>query len=83
MYWYDYFDKDVLIRYIGEGPEILHKGDECWSHLTPRPDYKDELYCRAIYLGQGCWECLRSIDEAEALEILREWGYTENPPSEK
>ena len=83
MYKYDYFDKDVLIRDIGECPEILHKGDECWSQLTPRPDYKDESYCRAIYLGQGCWERLRSIDEAEALEILREWGYDGNPPSEK
>lgn len=67
--------KDKVVR--------IKKGDECRSSLQPRPDYKDELYCRAIYLGQGCWERLRSIDEAEALEILREWGYTENPPSEK
>lgn len=83
-YSYDKFTKDVLIRKISDelGPEILHKGDKYWSRLRPREDYKDEEYCRAIYLGQGCWEDLRRINELEALEIIREWGYEENPPSE-
>ena len=36
-----------------------------------------------MYLGQGCWEDLRRINESEALEILHEWGYEDNPPSEK
>lgn len=63
-------------------PQILHKGDKYWSALRPRPDYKDEEYYRAVWLGQGCWAELCSIDEAEALEILREWGYEEIPPSE-
>ena len=84
-YSYDKFSKDVLIRSIDDeiGPEILHKGDTQWSPLRPREDYKDEEYCRAIYLGQGCWEDLLRIDETEALEILREWGYEEVPPSKK
>lgn len=33
---------------------------------------RDEEYCRAVYLGQGCWEDLRRINESEALEILHE-----------
>ncbi len=84
MYRYDVFSKDVLIHssFDENGPHILHKGDKQWSQLRPRPDFKDEEYCRAIYLGQGCWEALRTIDESEVLQILREWGYEENPPFE-
>ncbi len=83
-YSFDRVSKSVLIRELSEEgwPEILHKGDKCWSPLRPRPDFKDEDYCRAVYLGQGCWEDLQSIDETEALKILHEWGYEENPPSE-
>ena len=53
-YSYDKFSKDVLIRKISDelGPEILHKGDKQWSRLRPREDYRDEEYCRAVYLGQ-------------------------------
>ena len=84
-YSYDKFSKDVLIRKISDelGPGILHKGDKQWSRLRPREDYRDEEYCRAVYLGQGCWEDLRRINESEAFEILHEWGYEDNPPSEK
>ncbi|MBE6063424.1 MAG: hypothetical protein E7207_07710 [Clostridium butyricum] len=83
-YSYDKFSKDVLIRKIDDeiGPEIIHKDDKQWSRLRTREDYRDEEYCMAIYLGQECWEDLRRIDESEALEILREWGYVDNPPSE-
>ena len=75
----------MLIRKISDelGSEILHKGDKQWSRLRPREDYQDEEYCRAVYLGQGSWEDLRRINESEALEILHEWGYEDNPPSEK
>lgn len=84
-YQYDYRFKDVLIRHLdGEtSPEILHKGDVKWEILRPRPDYKDESYCRAVFLGQGCWEDLKRITEEEALQILGEWGYSEMPPAAK
>ena len=36
---------------------------------------KHEFYARAIYLGQGCWDELYIIDEWEAMNMLREWGY--------
>ena len=82
-YEYDFRTKNVLIRKLDKDspPEILHKGDEKWEILAPRLDYKDESYCRAIYLGQGCWEDLERITEEKAEEILKQWGYTENPPS--
>lgn len=81
-YEYDKRTKNVLIRRLNESGkiEILHKGDNQWSHLIPRQDYKDESYCRAIYLGQGCWEDLSRITSEEAAEILKQWGYTEDPP---
>lgn len=77
-YQYDYVNKDVLIRRKdGETPpEILHRGDKEWEKLYPRPDYKDEDYCRAVYLGQGCWEDLKNITPEEAEIILAEWGYS-------
>ncbi|WP_029232226.1 hypothetical protein [Butyrivibrio sp. VCB2006] len=81
-YEYDFRYKDVLIRKRGNGltPEILHKGDTKWSELIPRPDYKDESYARAVYLGQGCWENLETISDEEAEDILKSWGYDVNPP---
>ena len=85
FYEYDYVSEDVLIRQLdGETtPEILHKGDTKWEYLRPRPDYKDESYCRAVYLGQGCWEDLKTINQDEADKILKQWGYTEDPPKAK
>lgn len=82
VYQYDFVSKDVLIRRLDDEnvPEILHKGDERWDILSPSADYKDEEYCRAVYLGQGCWEDLKFITEDEAAAILKEWGYTEDPP---
>ncbi len=80
-YEYDVVKKNVLIR-IGADrkPEILHRGDKCWCLLMPRPDNPDDLYCRAIFLGGGCWEDLEFIDDFEVQEILEEWGYDEMPP---
>ena len=68
--------QNVLIRKADKDsiPEILHKGDKKWMPLKPQPDYRDEDYCRAIYLGQGCWEDLEQITEEEDAEILKEWG---------
>ena len=83
-YQFDTFTKSVLIRCRKDGvPEILHKGDKEWIHLTPRQDYKDESYCRAIYLGQGCWEDLHSISEEEAEAILKEWGFSDESVNEQ
>ena len=80
IYHYDSYNKNVLIRERGNGnyPEILHKGDDQWSDLKPHPNDKDELYTRAIWLGEGCWEWLDSITEQQAQEILEEWGYEGN-----
>lgn len=79
-YEYDYAFDDVLIRIENDSrPEILHKGDRHWEYL----DGKDDMYFRAIFLGQGCWEDLIKVSEAEAEKFLKRWGYTENPPSAK
>ena len=81
-YEYDSYRKSVLIRNQGKDyyPEILHKGDNQWSVLAPKPNDPDESYTRAVWLGQGCWENLDLISEEEAERILKEWGYDQNPP---
>jgi len=60
QYIFDIRKRNVLIckRDKDSSFEILHKGDEQWKPLKPQPDYQDENYCRAMYLGQGCWEDL-------------------------
>lgn len=59
------------------------RGDKQWKALYPKPDPNpDELYTRAIWLGEGCWECLDDITEQEAEKILKEWGYIEMPPGD-
>ncbi|MBR0429050.1 MAG: hypothetical protein IJK17_03065 [Lachnospiraceae bacterium] len=81
-YEYDSYRKNVLIRNQGKDcyPEILHKGDKQWSRLYAYYDNPDDMYVRAVYLGQGCWEDMDFISEEEAEEILRSWGYNCNPP---
>ena len=76
QYTFDIRKRIVLIRKRdSDGSlEILHKGDNEWKPLKPQPDYRDEEYCRAMYLGQGCWEDLEQITEEEAVEILKGWG---------
>lgn len=83
-YQYDSVEKDVLIRYVEDNQfhEILHKGDKAWRALYPQPNDNDELYTRAIWLGEGCWECLDDITEQEAEKILKDWGYDEMPPGD-
>ena len=55
QYIFDIRKRNVLIckRDKDSSFEILHKGDEQWKPLKPQPDYQDENYCRAMYLGQG------------------------------
>lgn len=48
--------------------------------LAPKPNDEDELYTRAVWLGEGCWEDLDEITEEEAEQVLRDWGYSQNPP---
>lgn len=80
-YQYDSQYKNVLIRTAqGRFPEILHKGDKQWSILAPKPNDPDDMYTRATNLGGGCWERLDDIDEDMAENILKEWGYDDNPP---
>ncbi|MBQ3755873.1 MAG: hypothetical protein II873_01995 [Oscillospiraceae bacterium] len=71
--YYEYdWECEVLIRIPREGlPKIFYRQEMQWRDF----DAADELYDRAIYLGQGCWERLRSIEEEEALQILKDWGY--------
>ena len=78
QYIFDIRKQNVLIRKRDKNSafEILHKGDEQWKLLKPQPDYQDENYCRAMYLGQGCWEDLEEISEEEAAMVLKEWGYS-------
>ncbi|MBP5385537.1 MAG: hypothetical protein J6Y57_11290 [Lachnospiraceae bacterium] len=75
-YEYDYVYKDVLIRSgetkTGYSVEILHKGQSEWKPLMSSGE--DESYARAIFLGQGCWEDLKSVTEEEADAIMEEWG---------
>ena len=51
-------------------PMIFYRSEMCWRDFEPQ----DELFDRAIYLGQGCWERLHTIEEKEALQILEAWG---------
>jgi hypothetical protein len=67
--------KQVLIRICrDEAPLIIDKNDLRWRNLGP----DDDMYARAIYLGQGCWEDLTTVTKEEGDKILREWGYSEN-----
>ena len=81
IYSFDRTTKDVLIRRLdGESVvEILHKGDKNWALLAPRADYRDEEYCRAVYLGQGCWEDIEFITEEKAMEIMAQWEHADQP----
>ncbi len=81
IYQYDVRKKDVLIRTDKDRkPEILHRGDEKWQLLMPKPEDPDDEYTRAVWLGGGCLEDLESLDDIDLEEILEEWGYQENPP---
>ena len=70
--YYEYDEEfDVLIRMPEKGsPKIIKKRDPQWKYL----DSSNDMYARAIYIGQGCWERLVKISEEEGLRILQEWG---------
>lgn len=64
--------RQVLIKCSSaDSPKIIEKNYLVWRDLGPQ----DEQYARAIYLGQGCWERLDTVDEEEARRILTNWGY--------
>jgi len=67
-------ERQILIKCPSEGrPKIIEKGELIWRDFAPQ----DEPYARAIFLGQGCWERLDTIDEEQARRILKEWGCAE------
>ncbi len=67
--------RDALIRIPEHGQkQILYRSNLRWEPLLPE---KHESYCRAIYLGQGCWERLTTLSEEETQQILEAWGYPE------
>lgn len=63
----------VLIKCPPKGsPKIIDRVNPVWRDFGP----EDEPYMRAIYFGQGCWECLDSVTEEEANQILSRWGHS-------
>jgi len=65
-------ERQVLIKCSSEDlPKIIDKNNLVWRNFGPQ----DDSYARAIFLGQGCWERLDTITEAEAQRILAQWGY--------
>ena len=74
-YRYEYdSEMEAMVRTSQEGsPLIIRKSEPRWKAL----DGLDEPYSRAIYLGQGCWERLDTIDEDKAAQIVSEWGHAE------
>lgn len=72
---YEYDSKtNTMIRLCPERmPLIIRKRDLRWKTLGGL----DDLYLRAIYAGQGCWENLNAINEEQTNRILNEWGYAE------
>ena len=66
-------ERQVLIKLSRkEAPKIIEKNNLVWRNFGPQ----DESYARAIFLGQGCWERLVTIEEDEARTILKQWGYS-------
>ena len=65
-------ERQVLIKCSSEdAPKIIEKSNLVWRDFEPQ----DEPYARAIFLGQGCWERLDTINEEMAQSILSQWGY--------
>ncbi len=52
---------------------ILRKSEPRWKDLAGC----DDLYSRAIYIGQGCWDELDDISKEDAARLLKEWGHEE------
>ena len=68
---------EILVR-CSFPPKLIRKDHLVWEDLEPKYD----SYARAIFMGQGCWERLDTITEAQALKILDEWGYTADSQTE-
>ena len=63
--------RNVLIRIAPDHRQsVMEKSTGIWRPFDPQ---RDDSYARALILGEGCWEDLDLIAEAEALEILRQW----------
>lgn len=71
-YEYDAARSVLICLKQGAAPRIISKDNPQWRPLGQ----EDEQYRRAIFLGEGCWERLESIDAAAAECILLEWGCT-------
>ena len=72
-YEYD-SERGAMVRTSDDGmPLIICKREPRWKALGGL----DDSYSRAIYIGQGCWERLDTIDEEKAQQILKEWGHAE------
>ena len=72
-YEYD-SEMGAMVRNTRDGmPLIIRKMEPRWKELGGL----DDSYSRAIYIGQGCWERLDTIDEEKAQQILSEWGHSE------
>ena len=72
-YEYD-SERGAMVRPSDDGmPLIIRKREPRWKALGGL----DDSYSRAIYIGQGCWERLDTIDEEKAQQILKEWGRAE------
>ena len=66
--------RDVLIRVAPDHRRsVLEKSAGTWRPFDPQ---RDDSYARALIFGEGCWEDLDLLEEAEALEILRQWQNT-------
>ncbi len=72
-YSYEYDqEREVLVRHDKNGlPMLMRKSDLVWESVL---DSKNDMYGRAIFLGQGCWDRLNDISSEEAEKILAEWG---------
>ena len=70
--YYEYdAENEVLIRIPDDDlPKIFYRCEGCWRSFGS----SDDLYMRAIYIGQGCWERLEAITEEKGRKILEEWG---------
>ena len=70
-YEYDPYD-EVLIRIPPDAsPNLISRNNLVWRTFGR----EHEEYARAIYFGQGCWECLRTLTIEQANALLAEWGY--------
>ena len=68
------YDKDggVLIKQTKD--HMLYVLEKSVLKWRPFDYQKDDLYGRAIYFGEGCWEDLKHLSAEDGLKIIEEWG---------